>query len=663
MTMSDTIQIRLPDGSERSLPAGATPFDLATSIGPGLAKNALGALIDDQLWDLRKPLPNGALVTIVTEKNPRAIEILRHTTAHVLAEAVQKLYPGTQVTIGPVIDDGFYYDFARDGGFTPDDLVKIEAEMAKIIADNRPITCAVYDRPAADKFFADLGETFKREILADIPGDEPITLYSQGGWTDLCRGPHLPSTGWIKSFKLMKTSGAYWRGDEKNPMLARVYGTAFFSKKDLEDHLHRLAEAERRDHRKLGTALDLFSIVDEVGGGLVLWHPRGAMVRHQMETFWREKHLANGYNLVYSPHIGRSTLWQTSGHLDFYKDGMFAAMEVEGQDYYVKPMNCPFHMNIFRSRTRSYRELPLRLAELGTVYRFERSGTLHGLMRVRGFTQDDSHIFCTPEQMEAEVVSILGFCMAILRTFGFEHFEAYIATRPEKAVGDPAKWEAATQALKIAAEKAGLEPKWDIGGGAFYGPKIDIKLRDALNREWQCSTIQFDFNLPERFELSYVGEDNQPHQPYVVHRALLGSVERFFGVLTEHYAGDFPMWLAPEQIRILPIADRHNGYAQQLAEKLRGHGLRATVDERIEKVNRKIRDAEVLKVPFMLIVGDKDIEAGGASVRARLAKPAGSTAEGEVPPDHDLGFKPLAEVVDLLTKAAAIPYVPPTPRA
>ncbi len=647
MSQPAPITVTLPDGKAMQLAAGATTLDLAAAIGPRLAKAAVAGKIGNDIIDLRTPLTDGATVRIVTDKDPEALAVLRHTTAHVMADAVQRLWPGTQVTIGPATDEGFYYDFDKKGGFTPDDLEKIAAVMREIIAEDKPVMCEAVSRDEARKLFASLGENFKLELLDAIPEGDRITLFTHGNWTDLCRGPHVQTTGAIKAFALTSLAGAYWRGDEKNPMLSRIYGTAFFSQKDLDDHLARSEEAKRRDHRKLGKELDLFSVNDDIGGGLVLWHPKGAMVRHLIETFWREKHLEQGYDIVYTPHVGRAKLWQTSGHLDFYREGMYSPMDIEGQEYYVKPMNCPFHMNIYGSRVRSYRELPLRFAELGTVYRFERSGVLHGLMRVRGFTQDDSHIFVVPEEMEAEVIRTLNFCIAILKTFGFTEFTAYIATRPEKSVGDPEKWGAATKALTIAAEKAGLKPEIDEGGGAFYGPKIDIKLKDAINREWQCSTIQFDFNLPERFDITYVGEDNQPHRPYVVHRALLGSIERFMGVLTEHYAGDFPMWLAPEQVRVLPIADRHNDAANALANRLKAKGLRASVDLRSDKLNKKIRDAEVEKVPYMLVLGDKDEAAGGATVRAR---------HGET---RDLGFKSAEELEKFLTEAARVPYEAP----
>jgi threonyl-tRNA synthetase len=458
-----------------------------------------------------------------------------------------------------------------------------------------------------------------------------VTLYQTGDFVDLCRGPHVPDTTWLKAFRLTHLAGAYWRGDERRPMLQRIYGTAFQTQKALDDHLFRLEEARRRDHRRLGQELELFSIADEVGGGLILWHPKGGMVRKLIEDFWREEHLKHGYDLVYSPHVGRAKLWQVSGHLDFYQEMMYPRMEREGNDYYLKPMNCPFHIMMYQSRVRSYRDLPLRFAELGTVYRFERAGVLHGLLRVRGFTQDDAHIFCTPEQMDDEITRTVQFSLFFLKTFGFTDYELYVATRPEKYVGDLAAWDEATDALKRGAERAGQAYEIDPGGGAFYGPKIDIKVKDALGRPWQCTTVQFDFNLPERFGISFVGEDNRPHRPYMVHRALLGSMERFLGVLIEHYGGAFPVWLAPMQARVLPVADRHHAYATSVSDRLKTAGLRAEVDGRSEKIGFKIREAEVQKIPYILVVGDKEMAAGTVSVRLRGGQ--------------DRGVMPLADLV------------------
>jgi threonyl-tRNA synthetase len=542
---------------------------------------------------------------------------LRHSAAHVMAQAVKHLFPQAKVTIGPPTADGFYYDFDVARPFTPEDLEQIEAEMRRNIDadfafERRPIT-----KPDALTLFQGMDEPYKVEMIQQTPDDEPMTVYQHGDFIDWCRGPHVESTGRIQAFKLLNVAGAYWRGDEKNPMLQRIYGTAFFTQEELDDFMHRLAEAEKRDHRKLGRELDLFSISEDVGPGLILWHPKGARLRNIVEDFWRKAHYDRGYDLVVSPHIGRAHLWQTSGHLDFYAENMYAPNEVEGQQYILKPMNCPFHIQIYRTRLRSYRDLPLRWGELGTVYRYERSGVLHGLTRVRGFTQDDAHIFCTPEQVEDEIQQAVDFGLFLMRSFGFEDYQIYLSTRPEKFVGDPKDWDMATAALRRALESRSLAYDVDEGGGAFYGPKIDIKIKDAIGRDWQCSTIQFDFNLPERFDLTYVGSDGVQHRPYMVHRALLGSMERFFGVLIEHYGGAFPLWLAPVQMVVLPIADRHHDYARQVQEKLAAAGFRVEVDARNEKLGYKIREAQSLKLPYMLVVGDKDVEAGAVSVRSR----------------------------------------------
>jgi threonyl-tRNA synthetase len=542
---------------------------------------------------------------------------LRHSAAHVMAQAVKHLFPQARVTIGPPTADGFYYDFDVARPFTPEDLEQIEAEMQRNIAadlsfERRPIA-----KPDALALFQGMDEPYKVEMIQETPDDEPMTVYQHGDFIDWCRGPHVESTGKIQAFKLLNVAGAYWRGSEKNPMLQRIYGTAFFTQAELDDFMHRLAEAEKRDHRKLGRELDLFSISEDVGPGLILWHPKGTRLRTTVEDFWRKAHYDRGYELVCSPHIGRAQLWKTSGHLDFYAENMYAPVEVDGQQYFLKPMNCPFHIQIFRTRLRSYRDLPLRWGELGTVYRYERSGVLHGLARVRGFTQDDAHIFCTPEQVEEEIQQAVDFGLFLMRAFGFNDYKIYLSTRPEKSVGDPEHWDTATQALRRALESRGLPYEVDEGGGAFYGPKIDLKIKDAIGRDWQCSTIQFDFNLPEKFDLTYMGSDGAQHRPYMVHRALLGSMERFFGVLIEHYGGAFPLWLAPVQMIVLPIADRHHGYAKQVQEKLSAAGFRVDVDARNEKLGYKIREAQGQKVPYMLVVGDKDAEAGAVSVRSR----------------------------------------------
>jgi len=543
------------------------------------------------------------------------ISTLRHSTAHVMAHAVKRLFPGAKVTIGPSIEDGFYYDFDVARPFTPEDLENIAAEMHKIVAEGKPFVRGEVSREEAHEMFKD--EPYKLELIRELPKGEIISVYEEGDFVDLCRGPHIANAGEIKAFKLVSAAGAYWRGDERNPMLQRIYGTAFATQAELDEHLERLAEAEKRDHRKLGRELDLFSIQEESGPGLVFWHPKGALVRKLIEDYWRDEHLANGYELVFTPHIARRDLWNTSGHLDFFSEGMFSPMDVEGQQYIIKPMNCPFHLLIYKSRVRSYRELPIRWAELGTVYRYERSGVLHGLMRVRGFTQDDAHLICTREQLDSETKRVLEFVLKILRKFGFSEYEVYLSTRPEKYVGDDDVWEQATEALKAALEAEGLEYKIDEGGGVFYGPKIDVKIKDAIGRFWQCSTIQVDFNEPERFDITYIGQDNAQHRPIMIHRALLGSLERFMGVLIEHYAGAFPLWLAPVQAVLIPIADRHSEYAESVAARLKTEGFRVEVDSRNEKTGYKIREAQLQKTPYMLVVGDREAEAGQVSVRSR----------------------------------------------
>ena len=533
-----------------------------------------------------------------------------------MAQAVKDIFGDVKLAIGPAIEDGFYYDFDAQMRFTEEDLEKIEKRMQEIIEENLPFERQKMSREEAIEFFKELDEPYKVELLEEMD-DDTVTLYRQGYFVDLCRGPHIPSTGKIGAFKLLSLAGAYWRGDEHNKMLQRIYGTAFFDKKSLRQYLHRLEEAKKRDHRKLGKELDLFSVSEDVGPGLVHWHPMGARIRNIIETFWRNSHYEHGYDLLYTPHIGRSELWQRSGHLDFYKEGMYAPMEIDEQDYYVKPMNCPFHIQIYNSQIRSYRDLPLRWAELGTVYRYEKSGVLHGLLRVRGFTQDDAHIFCTPEQIEDEILDVLRFSLYLWRCFGFEDVTAYLATRPEKSVGDPKRWEQAQVSLEKAVAAEGLDCKVDIGGGAFYGPKIDLKIRDAIGREWQTTTIQFDFNLPERFDMTYMGADGERHRPYMVHRALLGSLERFFGILVEHYAGAFPLWLAPVQARVMTITDRQIPFAKEVMEQLRKARVRVEADFRNEKLGFKIREAQVKKIPYALVIGDREVENRQVAPRAR----------------------------------------------
>jgi len=630
MPTVEKVQVTFPDGSTQTYERGVTLTTIAADIGPGLARAALAAQVNGTTVDLTSRLEEDATVRFLTFQDPEGQEVYRHSTAHVMAQAVQDLFPAAQVTIGPAIEEGFYYDFDVPEPFTPEDLEKIEQRMGEIIQADLPFERIEVSRDEAAALFRELGEPYKLEILAEIPADEKVTLYRTGDqWTDLCRGPHVARTGQIQAVKLLKVAGAYWRGDERNKMLQRIYGTSFPDRKDLQEYLQRLEEAERRDHRRLGRELDLFSISEQVGPGLILWHPHGALVRYLAEQFCAREHLRNGYQLVYTPHIGRRALWETSGHLDFFAENMYPALDVEGQEYFLKPMNCPFHIQIYQARTRSYRDLPIRLAEFGTVYRYERAGVIHGLARVRGFTQDDAHIFCRPDQVEDEITGVLDFTLHILRSFGLTEFKAYLSTRPEKAVGAEEDWDRATAALRRALEGRHLPYEVDEGGGAFYGPKIDVKIHDALGREWQCTTIQFDFNLSERFALEYIGSDGQPHRPYMVHRALLGSMERFLGILIEHYAGAFPAWLAPVQMVVVPIAQRHAAYADQVLAQLRARDLRAEVDARSETMAAKIAAAETQKVPFMLIVGDREMTNGTVSVRQRGMKDLGAMSVEE----------------------------------
>jgi threonyl-tRNA synthetase len=632
--MSD-IRLRLPDGSVRSFPEGATGQEVAGKIGSRLAKDALAVKVDGRLQDLNLPVENDSAVEIITFESREGREVYWHSTSHLMAHAVKQLFPGAKLAIGPAIEEGFYYDFDYERPFTPEDLARIESRMAELAKAGTPVTRKVFTAADAVSFFEKRSESYKVELINEI-GDGEVTVYEQADFADLCRGPHVPATSRIKAFKLLSVAGAYWRGNEKNKMLQRIYGISFPAREELDKYLARLEEIKKRDHRKLGKDLDLFSLSDEVGGGLVLWHPKGALIRKTIEDFWRDEHQKSGYDFVYSPHIGRAVLWETSGHLGFYRENMYSSMEVEGQEFYVKPMNCPFHIAIYKNKLRSYRELPMRYAELGTVYRFERSGVLHGLLRVRGFTQDDAHIFVAPEEMEAEVIRVLGFVVKMLRTFGFDDFKAYIATRPEKAVGEQARWDQATQALKVAADKAGLGYEIDEGGGAFYGPKIDIKIKDALGRLWQCSTVQFDFNEPERFDMTFVGVDNQAHRPYMIHRALLGSIERFFGMLIEHYAGAFPVWLAPVQAKVATITDRQLDYARAVRDRLLAAGIRTELDARPEKIGFKIREATLEKTPYILVIGDKEVQQDAVAVRERGGK--------------DLGAMPVDEVIRLITE-------------
>ncbi len=573
------------------------------------------ARVDGRLVDLALVPEDADEIELLDFSSPEGREVYWHTSSHIMAQAVKELFPEVKVTIGPAIENGFYYDFDTQGRtFTPEDLKKIEKKMKEIIKRNLPLRREELPRDKAIELFKKLGEDYKVELLNEIDEDT-VSVYWQGDFVDLCRGPHLPSTGFVKAVKLLSSSSSYWRGDERNPVLQRIYGISFPSKEELNEYLRKLEEAKKRDHRKLGKELDLYSINDDVGPGLVLWHPKGARIRLEIERFWIEEHLKRGYEPVYTPHVGRAKLWEISGHLGFYQENMFSPMKIENDTYYVKPMNCPFHILIYKSRIRSYRDLPIRYAELGTVYRYERSGVLHGLLRVRGFTQDDAHIFARPDQVEEEIIGVIDLSLYILKSFGFEDYEIYISTKPEKYVGDDEMWELATNSLIKAVEKAGLKYDIDEGGGAFYGPKIDIKIKDALGRAWQCSTIQFDFNLPERFDVTYRDKDGKDKRPYMIHRALMGSLERFFGTLIEHYGGNFPVWLAPVQVKILPITDQNIDYAKEIYDNLFARGYRVELDHRSEKIGYKIREAEKQKIPFMLIIGKEEEEKGLVSVR------------------------------------------------
>jgi threonyl-tRNA synthetase len=656
--MSAQITVTLPDGSHREFAAGTTPAEVAAAIGSRLAKAAIAARVDGEWADLSQPLTDDARVDIVTRDSPDGREVLRHSTAHVMAEAVTRLFPGARYAIGPAIADGFYYDFELPDGatFSDSDLTKIEDEMRAIVKADQRFVREELSYDDAARVFHD--QPYKIEIIdkvrageatsedaGEAGGDGGVSVYrnvvdGRVEFTDLCRGPHVPSTGRLGAFKLTKVAGAYWRGNEKGPQLQRIYGTAWETQAALDEHVHRLEEAERRDHRKLGIELDLFSFPDEIGSGLAVFHPKGGIVRRVMEEYSRQRHEAGGYVFVNSPHITKEDLFQTSGHLDWFADGMFPPMHfeeggTEGTNYYLKPMNCPFHILIYRSRTRSYRELPLRMFEFGTVYRYEKSGVIHGLTRVRGLTMDDAHIFCTKEQMIDELGSTLDFVLDLLRDYGLTDFYLELSTKPEgKAIGSDAEWEEATEALRDAASGKGLELVLDEGGGAFYGPKISVQAKDAIGRTWQMSTLQVDFQMPQRFDLHYVGADNERHRPIMLHRALFGSIERFFGVLVEHYAGAFPLWLAPVQATVLPVADRHDAYAFRVVDRLRTSGYRAElVDGSHGALGARIRRAKMEKVPYVLVVGDADVEAGTVGVNKR----------GSEQPERDVGVDELID--------------------
>ena len=658
--MSGNIELTLPDGAALKAVAGAPALDAVAGIGPGLAKAALAVVLDGEINDLMTPLGHGGAFRVLTDRDEESLDVLRHSAAHVMAQAITELWPDMLLAYGPPVEDGFYYDLELSHRLGPDDFAEIEKRMARIISEDLPFMRVVVSRDEARKI---LGEhEYKLDNLDKIPEGEEISFYftgtdSEGTWKDLCGGPHLPSTGRIKAFKVMKVAGAFWRGDPKLQQLQRVYGTAWFHAKHLKKYLSRLEEAEQRDHRRIGRQLELYStagdrseyheiegeqVREDIGPGLILWHPMGGRVRTVIEDHWRREHYAAGYEIVYTPHLARSDIWKISGHTGFYKDSMFSGMDIDGQEYLVRPMNCPYHIQIYKSRPRSYREFPLRWGELGTVYRYEMSGVLEGLKRVRGFTQDDAHLFCREDQIASEVRDVLDFSIRMLAQYGFADLAIYLSTRPEKSVGSDEHWELATTTLHEQLDASGVTWKTDPGEGVFYGPKIDIKIKDVLGREWQCSTIQVDFNLPERFNLAYVGNDGQDHRPIMLHRTLLGSMERFIGVLIEHYAGAFPVWLAPVQAIVLPVTDRTTEYGAEVTAGLKAAGFRAELDDRSEKLGFKIREAQLRKIPYMLVVGDREAEDGAVAPRTR---------KGE-----DLGAMPLSQLIERL-RGAAIPGV------
>jgi threonyl-tRNA synthetase len=628
------VQITFPDGTSKEFPQGVTALEVAKSLGPRLAAEAVAAKVDGRLVDLSFPIESSGPVQIITPPSPEALEIYRHSAAHLLAAAVTELFPDAHPGIGPPTETGFFYDFYREKPFSEDDLKKIEEKMRQLVQADLPNERVCFPKEEGRKLFAQMGEFLKCELIEEKA--EPVfSAYRTGKFLDFCRGPHLPSTGRLQAFKVLSVAGAHWKGDERSHPMQRIYGTAFFTPQELDAYLVKVEEAKKRDHRRLGKELNLFSIQDEAGPGLVFWHPKGAIVRNEIEGWLRDELLRQGYQLVYTPHVARLDLWKTSGHLSFYRESMFPPMRLEDAEYQLKPMNCPFHILVYKDARRSYRELPVRLAEFGTVYRYERSGVMHGLMRVRGFTQDDAHIFATPETVEAEAGACVDFALLILKTFGFESYEVDLSTWDPadraKYSGEPAQWELAEQSLESALRQRGMPFRRMVGEAAFYGPKIDIKLVDAIGRPWQLTTVQFDFFLPARFGLEYVGADGQPHQPIMVHRALLGAIERFFGVLVEHCAGAFPVWLSPAQAVVLPISEKHLAYAQQVREELRAARVRVELDDRNEKLNARIRDAQLQKIPFMLVVGDREAQARGVAVRRRDT--------------GDVGFRPLADFI------------------
>ena len=641
--MPQMLTLTLPDGATREVEEGTLPRDVVGSIGQRLLRDALAVEVDGEVQDLVTPLRQGGSFRVLTARDAKALDVLRHSGAHILATAVRRLRPDAKIGFGPSIEDGFYYDFEVEEPFTPEDLEKFEAEMRKVIAEKYPFVRAEVNQTEAREKFSD--DPLKLERLAEFSEDEIISTYTDGPFIDLCRGPHVPDTSHLKHFKLLHTAGAYWRGDEKRQMLQRIYATAWFSKEDLEAYLHRLEEAKRRDHRHLGAQLDLYSTDQRLGPGLILWHPRGAIIRNEIETYERDLILRHGYELVYTPHIVSERLFQISGHLQNFAENMFGAMDVEGASYRPKPMNCPGHICIYQSHSRSYRDLPIRYAEFGTVYRYERSGVLHGMLRVRGFTQDDAHVFCTPEQVPSEIERLLDLVDEMLKTFGYP-YTIELSTRPEKALGSVETWRAAEATLAEVMRKRGQEFSIDEGGGAFYGPKLDFKLIDAIGRKWQGPTVQLDFNLPERFDLEYTGADNAPHRPTMLHRVLVGSMERFVGGLIEHYAGAFPLWLAPEQVRVIPIADELAPAARSIAERLKARGARVHLDDRSETLNYRIREAETLKIPYMAIIGKREAESDSIALRVR-----GAGKKQDVMPVADF----IAMVEDQLASRALVP--------
>jgi threonyl-tRNA synthetase len=634
--MSDSIRIAFPDGSTKDFPVGVTPLRIAGEISKGLAKKAIAAKVDGAVVDMSRPILQDSSIVLLTFDDADGKQVFWHSSSHIMAQAVTELFPGTKLAIGPAIEEGFYYDFDSSQPFADEDLARIEKRMQEIVRGDFEFSRQECSSRDAIDLFGGRNENYKVELISELQNQQ-ISVYRHDSFVDLCRGPHVPSTGRIKALKLLSVAGAYWRGDEHNKMLQRIYGISFPDQASLDEYLKRVEEAKRRDHRKLGKELELFSIKEEVGGGLTLWMPNGAIIRDIIETYWKQEHVRSGYQLVFSPHIARLHLWETSGHTGFYRENMYSPMEVEGELYQIKPMNCPFHIEMYKNSLHSYRELPIRWAELGTVYRYERSGVLHGLFRVRSFTQDDAHIFCTPDQVEDEIVGVINLTLKILTDFGFDQYDIFLSTKPEKEfVGEPERWLLAEASLAAALKRANLAYQVDEGAGAFYGPKIDVKIRDALRRSWQCTTIQFDFNLPERFGLEYTDSDNTHKRPYMVHRAIFGSLERFFGVLLEHYAGAFPLWLAPVQVKVLPISDDQNEYARSTADALKREGLRAELDDRSEKIGYKIREAETHKVPVMLVIGKKEAESGVVAYRRHGA--------------GDLGTRSLTDIISLLRK-------------